>query len=68
MLEAIRTSALEPHDFHRDSLSKTLINCRVLNVCPIIAEIPLDELPSVVQDVAQRRKKVIVMTGVVVCV
>ena len=55
-------------DFHRDAFSKTLINCRGLDVCPIITEILLDELPSVVRDVAQAWKETIVMTGVVVCV
>jgi len=61
---------LKRRDFHRgrDALSKTLINCRGLNVHPIIAEFPLDELPSVVRDVAQGWKETIVMTGVVVCV
>jgi len=61
-----RSSDAPRHPDSPNALSKTLINCRGRNVCPIITEIPLDELPSVVRDVAQGWKETIVMTGVVV--
>jgi len=64
--DATRYPDSELRDFHPNAVSKTLINCRGRNVCPIIAEIPLDELPSVVRDAAQGWKETIVMTGVVV--